>query len=77
MKFAFLQEFRNLFEEKPYLHRVSTHGDYVSQFVFEDLCQLGQSPKLKARIAGHRSVLNAANKTRGVKHRRGDGRSAP
>jgi hypothetical protein len=71
--FAFLQEFRNLFDGKPYLHRVSTHGDYVSQFVFEDLYHLGHSPKLNARIDAYRSVLNAANKTRGVKHRRGDG----
>lgn len=62
-----------MFEGRAYLHRVSTHGDYVSQFVFEDLHELAMSPKLNARIDLHRSVLNAANKTRGVKHRRGDG----
>lgn len=73
MNFKFLQEFRGLFEGKAYLHRVSTHGDYVSQFVFEDLYNLGYSPKLNSRIQENRSVLNAANKTRGVKHRRGDG----
>lgn len=73
MSFHLLTQFQSLFDGKPYLHRVSTHGDYVAQFVFEDLYELAHSPKLNARIASHRSVLNAKNKAHGVKHRRGDG----
>lgn len=73
MSFQLLTQFQSLFEGKPYLHRVSTHGDYVSQFVFEDLYALQHSPKLVDRIANLRSVLNASNKARGIKHRRGDG----
>ncbi len=55
------------------MHRVSTHGDYISQFAFEDLYALQHSPKLVDRIANLRSVLNASNKAHGLKHRRGDG----
>lgn len=73
MSFQFLREFQALFDGKPYLHRVSTHGDYVSQYAFEDLYALQHSPKLVARIRELRSVLNAKNKAHGVRHRRGDG----
>jgi hypothetical protein len=71
--FQLLEQFRKLFEGKRYLHRISTHGDYISQFVFEDLFTLNHSPKLAERIRQHQSVLNAKNRAHGVKHRRGDG----
>ncbi len=73
MNFQLLTQFQALFQGKPYLHRVSTHGDYIAQFVFEDLYTLGHSPKLIQRIREARSVLNARNRAHGVKHRRGDG----
>lgn len=73
MTFSFLTQFQGLFEGKPYLHRNSTQGDQVAQYVFEDLYELGHSPKLVERIKNLRSVLNAKNKAHGVKHRRGDG----
>lgn len=72
-KLRFLAEFEALFRGRPYKHRSSTHGDWVSQFVFEDLFQLGLSDKLNARIQQGRSVLNSQNRAHGVKHRRGDG----
>jgi hypothetical protein len=62
-----------LFEGHAYRHRASTHGDWVAQFVFEDLFRLAHSSKLVERIQQHRSVLNSSNRTHGVKHRRGDG----
>jgi hypothetical protein len=73
VSFQLLDRFQSLFDGKAYLHRVSTHGDYISQFVFEDLSALQHSPKLTNRIAQGRSVLNAKNKAHGVQHRRGDG----
>lgn len=41
--------------------------------LFEDLYAIGRSPKLVAAIDSRRSVLNAQNRTRGIKARRGDG----
>jgi hypothetical protein len=73
VSFHLLTQFQLLFDGKPYLHRVSTHGDYVAQFVFEDLYALQHSQKLVQCIVAQRSVLNAKNKAHGVKHRRGDG----
>lgn len=73
MSFQLLAQFQSLFEGHAYLHRKSTQGDYVSQFVFEDLLTLNHSPKLTQRIEQQRCVLNVANKTHGIKHRRGDG----
>jgi hypothetical protein len=73
LSFKLLDQFQSLFAGKSYLHRVSTHGDYISQFVFEDLYALRHSPKLVERIDALRSVLNSKNKTHGVRHRRGDG----
>jgi hypothetical protein len=73
VSFQLLAEFQKLFDGKPYLHRVSTHGDYISQYVFEDLYSLGHSPKLVDRVNRLRSVLNSKNKAHGVQHRRGDG----
>lgn len=41
--------------------------------LFEDLLILGKSKKLVARITSQQGVVNAGNKTHGVKARRGDG----
>lgn len=73
MTFQLLDQFQSLFQGRRYLHRSSTHGDWIAQFAFEDLYQLGHSAKLKERIEQHKSVLNASNRAHGVKHRRGDG----
>jgi hypothetical protein len=73
VSFQFLAQFQSLFEGQRYLHRKSTHGDYISQFVYEDLYTLAHSPKLVARVRELKIVLNVKNKAHGVKHRRGDG----
>ena len=71
--FQLLDHFQALFQGHPYRHRASTHGDWIAQFIFEDLFRLDHSPKLIERIQQHRSVLNSTNRAHGVKHRRGDG----
>jgi hypothetical protein len=71
--FRFLTEFQALFKGRPYKHRSSTHGDWVSQFVFENLFHLKLSSKFNFRVEQGRSVLNSTNRAHGVKHRRGDG----
>ena len=73
MQFGLLSQFASLFEGQRYLHRNSTLGDSVAQFLYEDLCELGQSAKFVERARRGRSVLNSGNRAHGVQHRRGDG----
>jgi hypothetical protein len=72
-EYRLLIEFRRLFEGRIYRHRSSTQGDFVAMHLYEDLCAIDRSPKLIAAIRGKRSVLNAQNRTRGIRARRGDG----
>lgn len=55
------------------MHRASTQGDFVAMHLYEDLMQIGRSPKLAREIEERRQVLNVQNKGHGVKARRGDG----
>jgi hypothetical protein len=73
MTVRLLERFRAVFEGTTYNHRRSTTGDAVAQFLYEDLNDLGRSPKLVRRIAAHQSVLNVRNLAHGIFHRRGDG----
>ena len=68
-----LEAFASRFEGVFYNHRVSTHGDYAAQFLFEDLLRCGDSEKYAERVASGSAVLNSPNRTQGVQHRRGDG----
>jgi hypothetical protein len=72
-EYRLLTEFRHLFEGRIYRHRSSTQGDFVAMHLYEDLYMIGRSPKLVAAITAQRSVLNAQNRTRGIRARRGDG----
>jgi len=71
--YVLLTAFRSLFEDTTYKHRDSSLGDYVASFLYEDLYRLGKSAKLKSRIERASRVVNAQNKTVGIKRRRGDG----
>jgi len=71
--YQLLEAFRRVFEGQVYKHRISTHGDEVAQYLYEDLLTLGRSPKLVARVAERRAVVNVQNKTVGRIARRGDG----
>ena len=73
MAYKLLKAFESLFVGVPYLHRNSTQGDYVASFLVDDLYALGRSPKLNAAVDTQDLVLNMANKTVGLQHRRGDG----
>ncbi|WP_374675998.1 hypothetical protein [Ideonella sp.] len=73
MDYKLLKAFESLFVGQPYLHRNSTQGDYVASFIVDDLRALGRSPKLNVAVDTGDLVLNTANKTVGLKHRRGDG----
>ena len=72
-----LQQFQAVFEGNLYRHRSSTHGDRVAQYLYEDLYDLNQSPKFRDRVDDESVVLGSANRTHGVKHRRGDGSLGP
>jgi hypothetical protein len=71
--YALLRAFRQVFEGRPYIHRDSSIGDKVAQYIYEDLYSLGKSDNLTKRIDSHVRVLNAQNRTIGKKRRRGDG----
>ena len=73
MKYKLLETFRELFEGTIFRHRASTQGDYVAIQFFEDLYELGRSPKYIDRVSSGLSVLNVANTRVGVIARRGDG----
>ncbi|WP_419164220.1 hypothetical protein [Candidatus Palauibacter sp.] len=72
-----LKQFQAVFEGNLYRHRSSTHGDRVAQYLYEDLYDLNQSPKFRDRVDDESVVLGSANRTHGVKHRRGDGSLGP
>lgn len=73
MDYKLLKAFESLFAGRPYLHRNSTQGDHVASFLADDLRALGRSAKLNVAVDTEDLVLNTANKTVGLKHRRGDG----
>jgi hypothetical protein len=68
-----LEAFRRTFHGQVYLHRVSTVGDLVASYLFEDLLDLGRSSKYIARVRDHTIVVNSGNKIKGKAGRRGDG----
>lgn len=72
MKYKLLEEFRKLFASK-YRHRDSSQGDRVALFLYEDLFQLGRSPKFVKAVTSKLRVLNTQNLTVGQRSRRGDG----
>jgi hypothetical protein len=71
--YQLLDTFQGLFDGQPYLHRKSNLGDSVAMRLYEDLHQLGRSPKLVHRVDTGLSVLSIQNTRRGVNARRGDG----
>ncbi len=71
--YTLLAEFRKLFEGRAYLHRNSSQGDKAVRFLYEDLRKLNRSTMLTGRIDVKSRVVNTANKTVGIKSRRGDG----
>ncbi len=68
-----LDEFRDLFSGQLYKHRVSTHGDRIAGFLYDDLLRLGRSAKLVSRVSAGESVVNAPNRVTGRPARRPDG----
>jgi hypothetical protein len=73
MPFRLLDEFRQLFQGRKYLHRKSTLGDFVAMHLFEDLRGVDRSPVLRAGMDNGTRVLNVQNQRRGIDARRGDG----
>jgi hypothetical protein len=71
--FKLLAEFEALFSGVVYLHRISTHGDRVAGYLYEDLFDLARSPKYVARVTDQTRVLNTKNRATGLAARRGDG----
>ena len=73
MSTRLLDTFRDLFEEKAYLHRKSNLGDLVAMQLYEDLYRLGRSKAYVGRVDSGFSVLNTRNRRHGIQARRGDG----
>lgn len=62
-----------MFKGQVYRHRVSTTGDTIAGYLYEDLLALGQSPKLLVRVNRGDVAVNTGNQIKGKKGRRGDG----
>jgi hypothetical protein len=73
MAYKLLDEFQKLFAGKKYNHRISTQGDVVAGYLFEDLYDLGKSAKYCAVVRSGDRVANRRNKQVGRQKRRGDG----
>lgn len=71
--FSLIAAFERLFRSNVYRHRVSTMGDSVAVYLYEDLVTLGQSAKLIHRVSNHELAVNIGNQIKGKKGRRGDG----
>ena len=73
MSYKLLEQFQKLFEGVKYRHRKSNLGDQVASFLYEDLFNLGRSPKFVAAVSNKSRVLNRKNQPVGSNARRGDG----
>ena len=73
MSYKLLDQFHALFEGVEYRHRRSNLGDQVASYLYEDLFDLGRSPKFVTAVSSQRRVLNRKNKAVGKDSRRGDG----
>ena len=71
--FSLIAAFERVFRSNVYRHRVSTVGDSVAVYLYEDLIALGQSQKLIRRVNNHELAVNIGNQIKGKKGRRGDG----
>jgi hypothetical protein len=66
--------FEGLFRGKIYKHRDSTQGDRVAVHLFEDLLHIARSPRYLAAVMDRQDrAVNAQNRRRGIRARRGDG----
>lgn len=70
---SLLEAFRRSFEGVRYRHRVSTTGDRIAAFLYDDLFSLAHSEKLVARVRAATDVVNTLNRIKGREGRRGDG----
>lgn len=68
-----LAKFRSSFEGHAYLHRNSTIGDKIAEYLYEDLLALDRAPKLTQRVGSGQVVVNTRNRITGRVGRRGDG----
>jgi hypothetical protein len=68
-----LDAFQALYTGQVYKHRISTHGDKVAGFLYDDLLALGRSLKLVHRITSGEAVVNNMNRITGRPGRRPDG----
>lgn len=74
MKYRLLDAFASLFSGQPYYHRKSNQGDAVSAEFYEDLYDLGHSPKFNLAVDTARRGIGPRNKTVTKRRmRRGDG----
>ena len=71
--YKLLSAFEHVFHGQVYRHRVSTTGDTVAGFLYEDLLGLGQSPKFARCVKSGEVAVNTGNQIKGKKGRRGDG----
>lgn len=73
MALRLLAHFESLFRGKPYLHRVSTHGDRLAREFYEDLYLAKAMSDFSTRVDADEVAYALTNKIIGKRGRRGDG----
>ncbi|WP_128892980.1 hypothetical protein [Erythrobacter sp. HKB08] len=73
MTYKVLKRFQSLFNGVVYRHRAHNNGDKVALELFEDLLDLGKSPKFVHGVKADDKVVNTKNLITGKENRRGDG----
>lgn len=73
MAYRLLEAFESVFTGRRYLHRNQSIGNFVASHLYEDLLDLGRSPRLVHGIISGRFVVNTSNLIKGRSGRRGDG----
>jgi hypothetical protein len=68
-----LNSFERIFRGQKYNHRISTTGDMIASYLYEDLLALADSKKFVQNVEARIGVVNTGNQVKGKKGRRGDG----
>jgi hypothetical protein len=72
LAYRLLETFQATFQDRRYIHRDSSRGDFVAIHLYEDLLTVGKSSLYRRRVEAKERILNIQNRRRGIAARRGD-----
>jgi hypothetical protein len=71
--YRLLRAFQSAFDGHAYIHRNQGIGNSIATHLYEDLLEVGRSPRFIERVTAASSVVNTPNRIIGRAGRRGDG----